>query len=311
MAMVPVPWARRRWGLPFLTILAPSERWALAHGRRHKKLTAWARQTVLQTWRWLGKRKIVVADSSFAALDLIAALHRMVTFVTRLLLDANLFEPRSPRARGQRGYPAKKGRRLPKLCGVLKDKKTRWTRLRMPYWYGDERCALEIVTGTAVWLHPGKPPVAIRWVLVRDPTGRRVPAGFPLHRPRRVARELPRLVRREVVHGNDLRRKSRPPWRRDAATMVDLAIARTTPALFGLFSLVTLWAADARIVPTPRPRSAAWYHKVEPTFSDAIAAVRKLFWAAPNLSTCRDSPDHVEIPASLWNRCAKTLAFAA
>ena len=75
MAMVPVPWARRRWGLPFLTILAPSERWALVHGRRHKKLTDWARQAVLQTRRWLGKRKIVVvADSSFAALDLIASL---------------------------------------------------------------------------------------------------------------------------------------------------------------------------------------------------------------------------------------------
>ena len=312
MAMVPVPWARRRWGLPFLTILAPSERWALAHGRRHKKLTDWARQTVLQTRRWLGKRKIVVvADSSFAALDLIAALHRMVTFVTRLRLDANLFEPPPPRARGQRGRPAKKGRRLPKLCDVLKDKKTRWTRLRMPYWYGDERCALEIVTGTAVWHHPGKTPVAIRWVLVRDPTGRRDPQAF-------LCTDL--AASPENILGWYVGRWSMETTFEESRAHLgvetqrqwsDLAIARTTPALFGLFSLVTLWAADARIVPTLRPRSAAWYHKVEPTFSDAIAAVRRSFWAAPNLSTCRDSPDHVEIPVSLWNRCAETLAFAA
>ena len=73
MAMVPVPWTRRRWALPFLTILAPSERYNTAHRRRHKKLTDWARQAILQVRRWLPKRKIVVvADSSFAALDLIA-----------------------------------------------------------------------------------------------------------------------------------------------------------------------------------------------------------------------------------------------
>jgi len=185
MAMVGVPWTRRRWGLPFLTILAPSERYDAAHRRRHKKLTDFARQAILQVRRWLPKRKIVVvADSTpgsspgVAALDLIAALRRHVCFVTRLRLDAALFEPSPPRPRGQRGRPAKKGRRLPKLADVLKDKKTRWTKLNMPYWYGDERCVLEIVTGTAVWHHPGSEPAPIRWVLVRDPTGVRDPQAF-------------------------------------------------------------------------------------------------------------------------------------
>jgi len=63
----------------------------------------------------------------------------------------------------------------------------------------------------------------------------------------------------------------------------DAAIARTTPALFGMFSPMTLWAADPKIIPNLRPRSTAWYHKNEPTFSDVIAAVRKQFWAIPNL----------------------------
>ena len=196
MAMVPVPWARRRWGLPFLTILAPSERWALAHGRRHKKLTDWARQTVLQTRRWLGKRKIVVvANSSFAALDLIAALHRTYTSSPGCG-STPICSSRRRRALAGKEGPAKKGRRLPKLCDVLKDKKTRWTRLRIPYWYGDERCALEIVTGTDGMASSGKDAG-------RDTLGARArshrsarSAGFPLHRPRRVAREHPRLVRR-------------------------------------------------------------------------------------------------------------------
>jgi hypothetical protein len=91
----------------------------------------------------------------------------------------------------------------------------------------------------------------------------------------------------------------------------DTAIARTTPALFGLFSLLTLWAADPKIDPNLRPRLAAWYDKSEPTFSDVIAAVRRLFWAAPNLSMSRHDPNSVQIPLELWNRLTDTLAFAA
>jgi hypothetical protein len=91
----------------------------------------------------------------------------------------------------------------------------------------------------------------------------------------------------------------------------DLAMARTTPALFGLFSLVTLWAADPKIVGSLRPRSAAWYHKRELSFSDAIAAIRKLFWSAPSFSMSRHPPDSVEIPAALWERLTEALCYAA
>ena len=64
----------------------------------------------------------------------------------------------------------------------------------------------------------------------------------------------------------------------------DLAIARTTPALLGMFSLIALWVADPKIAVSLRPRSAAWYHKREPSFSDAIATVRRVFWSAPSFS---------------------------
>ena len=313
MAMVPVPWTRRRWALPFLTILAPSERYDAAHGRRHKKLTDWARQAVLQVRRWLPRRKIVVvADSGFASLDLIAALRRHVTFVTRLRLDANLYEPPPPRQPGKKGRPPKTGRRLPKLCDVLADKKTRWTKLVMPYWYGDDtRCVLEIVTGTALWNHSGLPPAPIRWVLVRDPTGVRNPQAF-------LCTDLD--IEPAVFLGWFVSRWSMETTFQESREHLgvetqrqwsDAAIARTTPALFGMFSLMTLWAADPKITPNLRPRATAWYHKNEPTFSDVIAAVRKQFWAIPNLSMSRTDPDSVEIPLELWNRLTETLAFAA
>src|ERR1035438_4721946 len=163
MAMVPVPWTRRRWALPLLSIPAPSERYAAAHRRRHKKLTDWARQAILQVRRWAPKRSIVVvADSSFSALDLIAAVRRHVCLVTRLRLDATLFAPAPARTPGQLGRPPKKGRPLAKLSQALESKATRWAKLSMPYWYGDQRCILEFTTGTAGWYHAGLPPAPIQ-----------------------------------------------------------------------------------------------------------------------------------------------------
>jgi hypothetical protein len=58
---------------------------------------------------------------------------------------------------------------------------------------------------------------------------------------------------------------------------------RTTPALLGLFSLVTLWAEyvlDGGV----SPRRAAWYPMPQPSFSDALAAVRYRLWTSATFS---------------------------
>lgn len=74
MLLTPIPWAKRVWALPFLSVLAPSERYHLERGQRHKKLTDWARQMLLQVRRWQPERNIVVVcDSSYAVLELLAA----------------------------------------------------------------------------------------------------------------------------------------------------------------------------------------------------------------------------------------------
>src|SRR5215210_394257 len=127
MLTVRVPWAERVWALPVLTALCPSERYYEGRGRGHKKLTTWARQMLLQVKRWLPHREVVVvADSSFAALELLDAVRREVTVITRLRLDAALYEPAPERRRGQTGRPRKKGRRLPTLKQVADSPKTRW-----------------------------------------------------------------------------------------------------------------------------------------------------------------------------------------
>ncbi len=104
MVIVPVPWAGRRWALPFLTVLALSERWSTERGRRHKTVVDWVRQAVLQARRWLpGRRLVIVADAGFSGVGLIVALRRHVCLVTRLRIDASLFAPAPPRWPGQMG----------------------------------------------------------------------------------------------------------------------------------------------------------------------------------------------------------------
>jgi hypothetical protein len=87
----------------------------------------------------------------------------------------------------------------------------------------------------------------------------------------------------------------------------DLAIARTTPALFGLFSLITLWAAEARAA--LHPRIVAWYVKDDPTFSDAIATVRRMLWSVPDLAISRINPENVEIPSPLLQRLIEAVCY--
>jgi hypothetical protein len=128
------------------------------------------RQAILQTKRWLPDRRVVVvADSGFSALEFIAAVRRHVCLITRLRLDASLFEP-APKRRNGQGRPALKGKRRPELSAVLADPKTVWTSVTLTEWYGGQTRNLEYVSQTAVWYHNGMPPAAIRWVLVRDPS---------------------------------------------------------------------------------------------------------------------------------------------
>ena len=93
----------------------------------------------------------------------------------------------------------------------------------------------------------------------------------------------------------------------------DLAIRRTTPALLGLFSLVTLIAHQRMTEGAGAFRRAAWYHKTHPTFADALASVRKELWSQEQ-ATFRGSPadtDTVKVSRVFMERLTDALCFAA
>ncbi len=141
--------------------------------KHHRKITDWARQMMLLIRHWYPDRSLVfVSDSTYSIISLLLwcqSLSSPVTLITRLRLDAALYEPAPTRMRGQMGRPRLKGKRLPTLARWLDGPNTNWMTLTVPSWYGGEEREVEIVTDTAVWYHAGKLPAHIRWVLVRDP----------------------------------------------------------------------------------------------------------------------------------------------
>jgi hypothetical protein len=181
MLLPPIAWANRVWALPCMTVLCPSERFYVQRGRRHRTLLDRAGQIIRLVRRWLPGREVVfVTDSRFAALEWLALVARLphVSVITRLRLDAALYDPPPPRASGQRGRPRLTGKHRPTLEAVLADEKTQWSTLTLDEWYGEGPREVDVATDTAVWYHSGKPPVAIRWVLIRDPQERFKPQAF-------------------------------------------------------------------------------------------------------------------------------------
>ncbi|NTU79257.1 MAG: transposase [Chloroflexales bacterium] len=245
MLLVPIPWAQRVWALPFLSVLAASERYHQERGQRHKTLIDWARQMITQVRRWLPDRLlVVVADSTYAALELLAAtqgLPQPVTVITRLPLDAGLYDPASPRQPGQRGRTPQKGKRQPTLLARLTDPTTDWQTVTVQ-WYGGLTRTVRLATGTALWYHSGKPLVEIRWVLICDPEEKFLPQALlstdTAHSPIPIVTWFVQRWQLEVTFEEaqaHLGIETQRQWS-------DLAILRTTPALLGLFSLVTLFA---------------------------------------------------------------------
>jgi hypothetical protein len=316
MVLVPVPWAGRVWALPFLSVLAPSERYATERGKHHKKITDWARQMLLLVRRWWPEREIVaVADSTYASLRLLAScrrfLPRPVTFITRLRLDAALYDPAPPRRAGQMGRPRLKGERLPNLSVVAEEPSTVWAPATVEDWYGSGKRTVEVASGTAVWYSTGLPAVPIRWVLMRDPQSAFVTQALLCTdlsaRPEQLLRWFVMRWQMETTF-QEARRHLGVETQRQWS---ELAIRRTTPALLGLFALVTLYAHQRIAWSVETVRWAAWYRKTHPTFSDALALVRRELWAS---ATFRESPadtDTVKVSRGFVEHLTETLCYAA
>jgi len=314
MVLTPIAWAKRVWALPFRTVLCPSERCYAPRGRRHHTVLARAWPSIRLVRRWVPERALVfVADSSFAALEWLAVVARLprVSVITRLRLAAALDDPPPPRAPGQRGRPRLNGKRRPTLAAGLADEQTPWSTLTMDDWSGEGPREVEVTTDTAVWYDAGKPPVAIRWVLIRDPQECFKPqAVLSTNWAYTCAQMLTWVVRRWTMAVTfeearaHLGMETPRQWH-------DRAMARATPALLSLDSVMTLTAHLLIETGETGVRSTAWYGKTRPTCSDAIAWVRRHLWEHIHFSTSHQDTDLINIPRPLLERFTEALCYAA
>jgi DDE superfamily endonuclease len=314
MVLTPLAWADRVWALPLLTALGPSERFYAQRGRRHQPWTARAWQLRRLVVRWLpGREMVLVAESSCAALELldkVAPLPR-ASVITRLRLAAVLDAPPPPRAPGTTGRSRLTGKRRPTLEAVLADEQTQWTTLTVDDWYGEGPREVEVTTDTAVWYHTGKPPVAIRWVLIRAPQERCKPqALLSTNLAQTCAQMLAWFVRRWTMAVTweearaHLGMETQRPWH-------DRVMARTTPARLSLDSIMTLHAQLLIEQGMTGVRSPAWYRQTRPTFADAMALVRRQLWEPLHFSMSQQETDMIKIPRALLERFTEALCYAA
>jgi hypothetical protein len=314
MLIVSVPWSSRPWALPFLTLNAPSEATNKANSKRHKTSIDWIQQMICLTRRWLrGRTLVLVTDGGLTAVKLgltCGAFRQPVTWVSRFRLDACLYDWPQKQSKSKRGPKPKKGERQSSLQAQLNDLQTSWQKTEID-WYGGHPYTMEYVTGKSLWYTPGFDPLPIRWVLVRDPSGKYNPTAFLCTDltadPLQILQWFILRWNVEVTFQEAralLGLETQRQWS-------DLAIARTTPILLGLFSLVTLLAHQlTKSKPFP-VRTSAWYTKEEPTFSDALAIVRRHIWFGlwGNYIESTPDPDYILIPTPVFNGLVDSMCY--
>jgi len=159
MLIIPLPWCKRPWALPFLTVLAPSKKSNEKASRRHKTSLDWTRQMVKLISRWLRRPWILVGDGAYACMDLAAAcIKQSVTLVSRLRLDAQLFQYPADEKK-KLGRRRIKGKRI-HLKEFLIDQEQTW-QTGIVNWYGGEKKTIEYLTFVCLWYHAGQMPVPL------------------------------------------------------------------------------------------------------------------------------------------------------
>jgi hypothetical protein len=312
--VVVVPWSRREWALTFLTVELLSPKTSKRLGKRHRTSVTRAGQLVSQVRRWYPKREItVLGDGAFATVALIQHCQRKrirVALISRLRFDARLFDPPGEQPQGKRGVKPKKGKRQPKLPERLNDPQTRWVSVEL-LWYGAEKRRFEIATGTALWHRQGLDPVPLRWVMIRCPDDDTFePEAFFSSEQNCAAKDIIEcyVLRWSIeVTFEEVRMHLGFETQRQWS---DKAIARTSPCLLGLFSLVVLIAITLHPHNLPIQRSS-WYSKKEATFSDALFAVRKHLWGVEQFASSPDYADSVLIPAQLFRALRQIALYSA
>jgi hypothetical protein len=310
MLLVPVPWARRVWALPFFTVLC----WPAAKNSRQRHQTSIdrVRQMMKQVCRWLpGRRLVLVVDGGFAAVSLaLAGVKHQVGMVSRLRWDAALYHPPGPQPPGKRGRKPSKGKRQRRLQAWAERSDTPWEDVEVD-WYGGQRKQLWVFSHTALWYTPGLPPVEIRFVMVCDPEGkRRMEAFFCTDLQATPVQILEWVIMRWSVEVTFEEARAHLGFGTQRQWS-DKAIARTTPALLALFSLVTVLAVQLSQGGHIPVQATAWYRKVEPTFGNCLVLVRRHLWRARYSVNSAAEAEFVQFPREAFDLLINNLPLAA
>lgn len=300
MVLKKLPWHSRLFALPFMTILAPSREANEKSGKRHKTAIDWTIQLLKQLRRWLPNRRIILStDGGFANASLgWVTIFQKTHLVSRLRQDARLFDfPEKQLGPGRR---AKKGKRLMAPKDMFKQKDLEWKEEEV-LWYGGQRKIVQYISFTCLWHVEGNDPLPVRVVLLRDPEGKYQPIpligishDFSLDTVEIIESYVSRW-NQEVTH-KEVREHLGVETQRQWS---DKAIARTTPVLFSLYTLVLLMVVKLHNISPLKPQQAAWYQKVDVTFSDAYVEVRKALWRGKLINGFAENSDPEEILNSM------------
>jgi hypothetical protein len=319
--LVAVPWSKREWALPFLVVPVLSEKTCQKLGKRPRSAVEWTARLLARIVVWLPTSQItLVGDGGFAAVTLVACCQRLgVVLVTRLRLDAQLFDFAGPQPKSKRGPKPKKGAPLPNLQARLLNADTRWQEATLG-WYGGQDKQIAYTSGVCLWYTQGQDPVPIRWVLARyeeteAKTGKsRVKAAAFLcsdtkDQTRTPLQILAWFVGRWNIEVTFAEMRAHLGLETGRHWSVR-AIGRTTPCLFGVFSLVVLMAKQLHPQSLPVQESL-WYRKEEATFSDVLGAVRAHLWSAMNYTQSASQAEVCLIPKAIWQRLQQVVCYAA
>jgi DDE superfamily endonuclease len=311
MLIVPLPWCRRPWALPFMTLLAPSKKSNERAGKQHRTSIDWTIFAMRVLCRWLKRPWVLIGDGGFACIHLgHACINRGVTLISRLRFDSALYEFAQDPQPGQRGRRREKGKRLPSLKSLLDDAAQQWIETTVK-WYGGKTKTVLILSGTCLWYSPGEKPLPLRWVLVRQSDPHTAEAFFSTD----LTLEPTTIIEWFVLRWNIEVTFEETRTHLGVGTQrqwSDRAIERSTPALMALFSIVTLASLDMFKSQTLPLLSSSWYDKKgEVTFSDVIAFVRRDIWRHRYFNDSAFGHDYGVIPSSAWEPLLDQLSRAA
>ena len=308
--IVPLPWCKRHWALPFLTVLAPSKKSNEAARKRHKTSIDWTMQMISIVSRWLtSKPWVLLGDGAYACMNLAHhCLKRNVTLVSRFRLDAQLFEEaiHLPKKLGRKPI---KGTRI-YLKKLLDEMSQPWQCAEVN-WYGGEKKRLEFLTFTCIWYQAGKKPLPVRIVLIKTPDGKNeAEVLFSTSLSNCAIQIIEWFVLRwnievtfEEVRAH-LGVETQRQWS-------DKAVARTTPLLMGLYSVITLIGlklfASKKLL---QAEVTSWYDKKnDRTFSDILWAVRHVIWMKRLISKSANNADFHQLDENKINHLLYLLSL--